>query len=162
MEKMVEWVQEHIPSKPVPTILEVGSGNGALLFAIHEAGYSAESICGVDYSEDAVKLARAISSSRGTGAEGVTFEVCDILHEFPRPLGTIETESPAIWDLVLDKGTFDAIALAEKDDSGKSPADDYPARIAQVVRPGGHFLITCECLAISCGYALTNLSRVSV
>lgn len=145
MEKMVDWIRDNIPPEPKPAILEVGSGNGALLFAIHEAGYDANHICGVDYSADAVKLARAIGHSRGDGAQEVTFEACDFLRDFPRSIRHAEGTSPAVWDLVLDKGTFDAIALGERDKNGVGPADNYPARIAQVVRPGGQFLITCEC-----------------
>jgi hypothetical protein len=48
------------------------------------------------------------------------------------------------WDLLLDKGTFDAIALGEKDAAGKSPAAGYPDRVARLLKPGGFFLITCE------------------
>ena len=86
MEKMIDWVTENVPLQPAPSILEVGSGNGALLFALQEAGYSAQQMCGVDYSEDAVKLARAIGKSRAGGAENVTFDICDFLHDRPGPL----------------------------------------------------------------------------
>lgn len=140
VEKMVDWAQDYIPKDPPPSILEVGAGNGTLLFSLQEAGYDGKHIVGVDYSEGAVKLARGIGSSRGNGCEDVRFEPCDFLRELPAALdGTPD----GVWDLVLDKGTFDAIALAEKDSEGRSPADGYPPRIGQVVKPGGYFLITC-------------------
>lgn len=146
---MVDWVQENVSSQD-PFILEVGSGNGALLFALQEAGYNAAHICGVDYSEDAVRLAKAVGSTRGERAEKVTFGVCDFLKDFPPPLSPSQTSGNDgdgvngvnAWDLVLDKGTFDAMALAERDDDGKSPSDDYPPRIAQILKPDGLFLIT--------------------
>ena len=146
MEKMVDWVVDSIPKDSNPSILEVGSGNGALLFALVEAGYDPDSICGVDYSEQAVTLSKAISSSKDIeGADHVTFAVCDFLQNFPAPRSKhVEVQSPSFWHLVLDKGTFDAMALMEKDEHGRSPADSYPSRIAQVVKPGGYFLIVCK------------------
>jgi len=46
------------------------------------------------------------------------------------------------WDLIMDKGTFDAIGLMEKDINGIPPADGYPLRIGRLLKPGGYFLIT--------------------
>lgn len=43
----------------------------------------------------------------------------------------------------LDKGTFDAIALAEPMEDGVYMADLYPARVDRLVKAGGYFLITC-------------------
>lgn len=146
IEKMVDWVQDYIAKDPLPTIVEVGSGNGSLLFALHEAGYDATRILGVDYSADAIKLAQSIGASRGDGADAITFAVCDFLRAYPQALTSTQdaVQDITTWDLVLDKGTFDAIALAEKDESGKAPATDYPSRIGAIVSPGGYFLITCE------------------
>lgn len=137
---MVDWIQDYIPKDPAPTILEVGAGNGVLLFALQDAGFDGACMLGVDYSEGAVKLARAVGSSRGDGCEDIKFESCDFLKDLPAGL---DGTPNAMWDLALDKGTFDAIALGEKDSEGRSPAENYPRRIGQVVKPGGYFLITC-------------------
>ncbi|KAI0752261.1 S-adenosyl-L-methionine-dependent methyltransferase [Irpex lacteus] len=144
VEKMVDWAQDYIPKDPPPAIIEVGTGNGTLLFALQEAGYNAAHILGVDYSGDAVRLARAIGEARGDDAGTITFQECDFLQTYPSALPSIQKteQDVGIWDLVLDKGTFDAIALAEKDNSGKAPAADYPPRIGAIVKPGGCFLIT--------------------
>ncbi|KAI0367758.1 S-adenosyl-L-methionine-dependent methyltransferase [Pilatotrama ljubarskyi] len=161
VEKMVDWALDNIPTNPAPYILEVGAGNGNLLFALCEAGYAPDRICGVDYSADAVQLAQAIAKSKAAQsadeaededapaslarADQITFAACDFLRdEVPRLPGMNAESSSGVaaWDFVLDKGTFDAIALAEKDESGRSPADGYPARIGRVVKPGGFFLIT--------------------
>ncbi|KAJ7773442.1 S-adenosyl-L-methionine-dependent methyltransferase [Mycena metata] len=130
--KMVKWVLEDVPPSENPSILEVGSGNGTLLFALAEAGYTANLLCGIDYSADAVRLARAIAETTDTGAD-IEFAECDFL--------TADPPSDA-WDLLLDKGTYDAIALAEKDAGGVSPAARYPARVARLLKPGASFLIT--------------------
>ncbi|KAM5535943.1 hypothetical protein V8D89_010383 [Ganoderma adspersum] len=162
VEKMVDWALENVPSDLSPSILEVGAGNGNLLFALCEAGYNPHKILGVDYSLDAIKLAQAIAKNKsspqpdevedeGEGAQPaledadkITFSVCDFLQDdvvLPESMA-VEAGSVPVWDLVLDKGTFDAIALAEKDVSGRTPSDGYPVRIGRVVKPGGFFLIT--------------------
>lgn len=184
VEKMVDWALENVPPSTIasaasPCILEIGSGNGTLLFALQESGYPAQMLYGIDYSEDAVRLARAIGNSRAaaldaedededrrigeetqeeedaerqiggaarkedvSAADHINFDVCDFLSE--------DAPHHSEWGLVLDKGTFDAIALAEKDENGKNGADYYPGRLARIVKPGGYFLITCICLPCIC------------
>ncbi|KAJ7903419.1 S-adenosyl-L-methionine-dependent methyltransferase [Mycena olivaceomarginata] len=132
VEKMVKWALQHVPPSQNPSILEVGSGNGTLLFGLADAGYNGSLLCGIDYSPDAVNLARAIGAASDTGST-ITFAECDFL---------IADPPRDRWDLLLDKGTFDAIALAEKDADGKSPAARYPARVARLLKPGASFLIT--------------------
>ncbi|KAI0078808.1 S-adenosyl-L-methionine-dependent methyltransferase [Panus rudis PR-1116 ss-1] len=154
VEKMVDWAVENVPQSSNPLILEVGSGNGSLLFALNEAGYPPERILGVDYSEGAVKLARAIGLSKTAeheGAHKISFAECDFLKDYPKPLDVDGRNGESQWDLVLDKGTFDAMALMEKDASGRSPADEYPTRVFNVVKPGGHFLI------VSCNFTEDEL-----
>lgn len=145
VEKMVEWSLEHMPPSLNPAVLEIGSGNGTLLFALAEAGYPQRLLLGIDYSGDAVRLATNISATRN--AREVTFGVCDFLHDNVQPLSGMEDKNaPAAWDLVLDKGTYDAIALGQKDENGKSPATRYPGRLTQLLKPGGIFLVTCKLL----------------
>lgn len=141
IEKMVDWVVDNLPSQSNPSILEVGSGNGSLLFALHEAGYDPTTMLGIDYSEDAVKLSTVIGKARGVeGAHKIAFAVCDFLQADPVHPGYTGGEKQT-WNLVLDKGTLDAIALAEKDHRGHAPSESYPSRISAVLKPGGYFLI---------------------
>jgi len=155
VEKMVDWTLENVPTTSHPRILEIGSGNGTLLFALHEAGYTeaaASHLSGIDYSPDAVKLARILARSRN--AEHVTFHVCDFLSELPpppppppppvspAPSGQLDADVQGSWDLLLDKGTYDAIALGEKDESGRSPVAVYPVQASKLLRENGYFLIT--------------------
>jgi len=83
VEKMVNWTLENIPITSQPHILEIGSGNGTLLFALHEAGYAASHLTDIDYSPDAVKLARMVARSQN--CEQVAFHVCDFISELPPP-----------------------------------------------------------------------------
>ncbi|KAL0954940.1 hypothetical protein HGRIS_003873 [Hohenbuehelia grisea] len=141
VDKMVEWATAHVPASNAPLILEIGSGNGTLLFALADAEYPQHKMCGVDYSADAVKLATNISASRS--CQDILFATRDFLAEDPPRLDSMEQSGGVDeWDLLLDKGTFDAIALASADESGQSPLDGYPARVARLLKPGGFFLIT--------------------
>lgn len=154
VDKMVDWTLQNVPTSSQPHILEIGSGNGTLLFALHEAGYAASHLSGIDYSPDAIKLARIIARSRSS--EQVTFHVCDFLSELPSPpppppppaspapSGQLDPDVQESWDLLLDKGTYDAIALGEKDESGRSPVAVYPIRASKLLRENGYFLITCK------------------
>jgi len=141
VDKMVKWASEHVPPTLNVSILEVGSGNGTLLFALVDAGYDGSRLCGIDYSADAINLARAIASATD-GGDSITFAECDFLTTDPPRLSDMPPDPSDVWDLLLDKGTFDAIALGEKEDGGKSPAAHYPGRVARLLKPGGSFLIT--------------------
>ncbi|KAF7327645.1 Methyltranfer-dom domain-containing protein [Mycena kentingensis (nom. inval.)] len=139
VDKMIKWASEHMPASQNPLTLEIGCGNGTLLFALIEAGYDPSRLCGLDYSAGAVDLARAIAAATEENT-GISFAECDFLTEEPPHLPNLPPD--AHWDLLLDKGTFDAIALAEKDEDGSAPVARYPARVARLLKHGGLFLIT--------------------
>ena len=142
---MVDWIVEHYPIATdlteSPSILEIGCGNGTLLFAAYEAGYNPKKIYGIDYSDNAISLAKSIASRKETeDGTSIQFTVCDFLTEdLPR-----DDETSGGWDLILDKGTFDAISLGNKDEDGHAPHRQYPQRLSALMKPGGRFLITCE------------------
>ena len=144
VEKMIDWALEYVPPDSKPAILEIGSGNGALLFAlVVEGGYDPEAIVGIDYSPDAIQLARLVSATKHSGCERVRFEVCDFLSGPPPSCPSTSPAPGDGWDLILDKGTFDAIALGEREEDGRSPAARYPERVVGLLKDGGFFLITC-------------------
>ncbi|KAG7089479.1 hypothetical protein E1B28_011161 [Marasmius oreades] len=140
VEKMVSWVMENTPPSSDPFVLEVGSGNGTLILALLEKNYLAQNLAGIDYSADAVKLSKLVAAAKE--ADVVTFSACDFLYEDPPHLPHMDPTKTDVWDLLLDKGTYDAIALGNKDEQGHSPAIHYPSRAARLIRPGGFFLIT--------------------
>lgn len=142
MLKMVDWVVENVPSSSSQNILEVGTGNGILLCELASNGYDPSRLLGVDYSSGSIALSSKVAKSRGV--EKINFSQCDILSEDPPKIAGADGDGDRVdlWDLVLDKGTFDAIALSVPDAEGKLPAQLYPSRIARLLRPGGFFLLT--------------------
>jgi len=138
VEKMVEWCMENVPASKSASILEIGTGNGVLLTSLVDSGYNPKLIQGIDYSPDAVRLAEKVASTRGDSCSQITYSVCDFLSE---DIPKLDQEHPP-FDLILDKGTFDAIALAQKNSDGSIPSHIYPSRLASALSPGGYFLIT--------------------
>ncbi|PHH79192.1 hypothetical protein CDD83_3892 [Cordyceps sp. RAO-2017] len=58
------------------------------------------------------------------------------------------------WDVALDKGTFDAVSLSGgRDGDGGRLCEGYAARVRDLVRPGGLFLLT------SCNWTADELVR---
>lgn len=128
--------------------LDLGTGNGHLLFSLREEDEDGKcwngEMVGVDYSEISVSLARRIAAQRE--AEGVLlFEKWDLL-----------TEPPGAWlkdgfDVLLDKGTFDAISLMPHSGSLARPCEVYRGKVVPLIRPGGFLVIT------SCNWTKSEL-----
>lgn len=135
----MEWCLEMSPPEKSPLVLEIGSGNGVLLTALVEKGYEPNRIQGVDYSHGAIQLAQKVAFARGEQFSRISYNSCDFLHENVPALRQRST-----FDLVLDKGTFDAIALSVKNLDGSSPCDLYTQQLISVLSSGGYFLITCS------------------
>ena len=134
-----------------PTVLDLGSGNGSSLFELKlEGGYHGPMI-GADYSLQSIDLAKRLwelhlgqQNETEVQRQGpISFEQMDILKDTP--------EDKSWWpnggfDLVLDKGTFDAITLsaetAEVEGKEVRVVETYPRKVARMVKPGGFLLIT--------------------
>lgn len=136
-----------------PTVLDLGTGNGNLLFDMLETSADLEdivspaSMVGIDYSAASIDLAKAIGKKRGEGCDKVTFLQSDLLDDAAvDSLVHLPSQSLASserkWDLVCDKGTMDAVALSSQTINGKLPIDLYTHAVAQLVKKDGLFLIT--------------------
>ena len=149
-------------------VLDLGCGNGSLLRAVREELWAdgvAEDddvrLLGVDYSESSVRLAKSIEENDedSEGNAPISFAVWDMLEGSARDLvedgGDDKDEADeadtACWDLILDKGTFDAISLGNTQNTtdatgGGAPRTPveirYRRQIFDLLRPGGKFLIT--------------------
>ncbi|ROV94654.1 hypothetical protein VSDG_06154 [Cytospora chrysosperma] len=144
--------QPALLQKETTSFLDLGCGNGSLLLALRAEGWRGPCL-GVDYSEKSVALARqvaaaatAAASETAGGGETVGFAVWDVLQG---PYDTVlagtatATATATGWDVVHDKGTFDAISLSEeRDAAGRRICEGYKGRVVRLVRPGGLFLVT--------------------
>jgi SAM-dependent methyltransferase len=158
--------------------LDLGCGNGSLLFALRDEGWEG-AMLGVDYSAQSVALAKNIAESRREKGDEdededeeestpVNFLEWDLLNgpldltasasdNAASPLSY--TPSPSrLFDIILDKGTFDAISLStheptttststttesEQQQQPPHPCEVYRRRLLQLLSPnGGIFLIT--------------------
>lgn len=124
---------------------------------------------GVDYSEASVELARGIARGKRLEAEAgvnqqtkkeeeqkegeesldaapeIEFRLWDILKDSADGDGKEGLEGET-FDVVLDKGTFDAVSLsAELDAAGRRVCEGYRERVERLVRPGGGLLVVTSC-----------------
>lgn len=99
---------------------------------------------GVDYSERSIEFAQRIAKDKELEEEKeVEFLKWDIMTETPSGTAVLSGEQKEGWDVVLDKGTFDAISLSEeKDDRGRRICEGYRERVLPLVRKGGLLLVT--------------------
>ncbi|EFE35536.1 S-adenosylmethionine-dependent methyltransferase, putative [Trichophyton benhamiae CBS 112371] len=144
------------------SILDLGTGNGSMLTLLREEGGFSGPMVGVDYSVKSIELARQLAGqgddgqgqgqgqSQGKGYEGIRFEVWDILdprHEADIRSGVFGKEvdwfpfEQGGFDIVLDKGTFDAVSLSAEGGSRRI-CEKYPGVALGLVRKGGFLIIT--------------------
>ncbi|TVY13559.1 Protein-lysine N-methyltransferase EFM4 [Lachnellula arida] len=159
-DKVLSFLSSHIlPPKSILgpettrqncSFLDLGTGNGHFLLRLRgfdgdeddEEDVEGEKwegrMLGVDYSAQSVEFARRIAGSRGAEVE---FEYFDLMTDSPASILT--RDQAAGWDVVLDKGTFDAISLSEeRDGRGRRLCEGYRERVVPLVREGGLLLVT--------------------
>ena len=108
-----------------------------MLFSLRGEGGFAGRLLGVDYSVPGIELCRRLAREKGWESGVVGFRVWDVLRD-ERDEGWGEG-----FDVVLDKGTFDAVSLSgEVDEGGRRVCEGYRERVEPLVKPGGVLLIT--------------------
>ncbi|KAH1081909.1 hypothetical protein J1N35_021670 [Gossypium stocksii] len=107
------------------SVLDIGTGNGLLLQELSKQGYT--DLTGTDYSEGAIDLARSLADR--DGFSNIKFLVDDIL----------ETKLDRQFQLVMDKGTLDAIGLHP---DGPIKRIMYWDSVSKLLAPGGILVIT--------------------
>ncbi|KAF2400225.1 S-adenosyl-L-methionine-dependent methyltransferase [Trichodelitschia bisporula] len=152
-------VKDDGPGQPATSFVDLGTGNGHLLFALRDEGWNGVML-GVDYSPASVELARRIEVARREGGPAeddeededeetddagpvfpsgppVVFAEHDILS--PSPPSSLPAGGA---DVLLDKGTFDAITLNSSVDTGRTTGERYVSNIASLLQPTGRLVIT--------------------
>jgi len=149
MDRIFRWMdkQEWI-DKGCSRVLDLGCGNGVACVEMACEGFS--DVTGVDYSHDAVKLAQQIAKARDVN--NVKFKHCDILADISSVREAVDCGNNSGFDLVLDKGTFDAISLCPEDAMSKRAK--YIENVAQLIKqPAGRLVIT------SCNFTQNELNK---
>lgn len=119
MERMIAYLVEFLEPNPfqqAPFVLDLGTGNGHLLFSLLEARDELSNdtllprrLCGVDYSSASIELARAIAGQRHEGCEQIQFQECDLRDRRSVEHLTQQANEGQGWDIVCDKGTVGAM-----------------------------------------------------
>ena len=130
--------------KEATTFLDLGTGNGEMLFLLREEGGFTNRLIGVDYSRSSVELCKQLAQQKGLalgssldGRTCIDFALWDILHSNPRP------EWVEGFDVVIDKGTFDAVSLSgEVDELQRRVVEGYARRVEGLVKKGGLVVVT--------------------
>lgn len=100
---------------------------------------------GIDYSPQSVKFARAVAEAKNFD-QFTKFDTADIFQA---------DWSPGKFDIALDKGTLDAIALSDmKFKDGKTVTEIYANVIENILVDNGVFLIT------SCNFTEKELVEI--
>jgi SAM-dependent methyltransferase len=144
------------------SFLDLGTGNGHLLCRLREGEEEEEEdddegkgdrawmgrMLGVDYSQKSVEFAKRVAADKGFGGPdssskpAIEFRWWDIMTQNPEGV-VLEGPNEKGWDVVLDKGTFDAISLSkEKDPDGRRICEGYKERVVPLIRDGGILLVT--------------------
>lgn len=115
VERMVSYLTgtlQEMPHCASPAVLDLGTGNGHLLFDLVEA---ADELCagvvdvarlrGVDYSQASVRLAQSVGAKRGNGCEKICFDTADLRNPACVAQLAASVNDGQGWDVVCDKGT---------------------------------------------------------
>lgn len=125
LEKLLRWISSCAVIHKTAKIVDVGCGNGIMLVELARLGF--ENLLGVDYSEKAVVLAKEIASKENLT---INYEVCDVL------AGKLGENN---FDVVLDKGTYDAVSLSP---TAKEDKKKYVKNVHDCLRKDGLLVLT--------------------
>ncbi|CCH44351.1 Methyltransferase-like protein 10 [Wickerhamomyces ciferrii] len=145
-EKMISFLFDNLGQLTInenSTMCDVGTGNGHLLFQLREEGFKGKFL-GIDYSENSVEFAQNIAETNDI--DDIEFEVVDIYDDNWKPTRQ--------FDVLLDKGTLDAIALSGLKFNGKTAVELYAESVQKLLPSGSVFLIT------SCNFTEVELTKI--
>uniref|UniRef100_A0A914IAP7 Protein-lysine N-methyltransferase n=1 Tax=Globodera rostochiensis TaxID=31243 RepID=A0A914IAP7_GLORO len=127
-------------------ICDLGTGNGALLRKLRSRGFS--HLVGIDYSAKAIELAHQASSCQEQNAIAIQFRVADLTSD------RLDIEFHNKFELVIDKGTFDAISLGK---NRQKALENYCQNVGQMFCAPNDSTQTNFFLIISCNFTIEEL-----
>ncbi|ORZ19313.1 S-adenosyl-L-methionine-dependent methyltransferase, partial [Absidia repens] len=152
VERMVDWVMDHVQD-PKTKVLDLGCGNGHLLLALADEGF--RDLTGIDYSSSAITLAQSVAKER----EREDIDYCTV--DFVKGEGDDTWEhgkKAQAYQLVLDKGTFDAISLHPDQERAKAegkpgPRESYVSSVYNLMDKNSNSVL----LITSCNWTMDEL-----
>jgi EEF1A lysine methyltransferase 2 len=143
---MVLWIEQNINDKNA-RIAEFGCGNGHLLVllvwvVIYITYWKAKkrflNLTGFDYSKNSIELSEKVAKSEGVEIIYRQVDLC---------ANEVQVERNS-WDLIYDKGTFDAVSLCPNDgemhERNLEMENLYAKCCFEALKPGGKLMI-CSC-----------------
>lgn len=144
-DRMVDFMVENLTkfNNKESSVLDLGTGNGHLLFELAENDFEAQML-GVDYSVESVRFATEIAKEKDYDVKFARADIFD------------SKWSPGQFDVVLDKGTLDAIALSglTVGENNQPVVEVYSTVIEKILKSNGIFLIT------SCNFTQEELIKI--
>ncbi|KAG5893660.1 hypothetical protein JTB14_028814 [Gonioctena quinquepunctata] len=134
VDRIISWMESSDYVKKDSKIVDIGCGNGMLLIELANEKYS--NLTGLDYSENAVKLSQKIAEKQNLN---IQYSRCDILE------GLQDT-----YDIIHDKGTYDAVSLSE---NAKENRSKYIENVHRNLKTEGILIIT------SCNWTQSELEE---
>lgn len=130
--RLKKWLNNSNLVKQEAKIVDLGCGNGMLLVELATEGF--ENLTGLDYSENAVTLCKKVAEKHKMN---INFMKCDILDSLN-----------SVYDVILDKGTYDAISLSK---DSKANRTKYKQNVHCSLQVDGFFII------VSCNWTQDEL-----
>ena len=105
---------EEEPRSEPRYVLDIGTGNGHLLFALMEAQeedlapgtVDPSRLCGIDYSPASIQLCHSIAENRGNECKQISFLECDLRDMSSMDTLTKRANDGQGWDVSVTRALF--------------------------------------------------------
>ena len=145
---MLAWFDRNRDLVPLSAaILDLGCGNGVT--CLHLLGEGFSNVTGVDYSPEAIELAKKIAAKHGYTTTQIKLEICDILAD-PADAAAFPLHGRK-FDVLFDKGTYDAVSLDPE--GARRQRDKYIDNVRGMMNDAAFLVIT------SCNWTKDELVR---
>jgi len=141
--RVMKWLKSGKVEGRGPTVIDVGTGTGAIILSLAKEYKDAATFIGTDVSEDAIALAKENAAKCGL-ADRVTFAVADGLDDFDEPecIDVIVSNPPYIESAVCETldprvKDFEPRLALDGGASGLDFYDRYLADALNLLKPGG-------------------------
>lgn len=160
--KVIEFLTNCLEDNELPAIIheeskivDLGTGNGSLLFELRKSGDFKGKFIGYDYSQYSVDFANKIKENSYDNDKDIDFLHLDILND----KSWYNDKNPKDYDIILDKGTLDAIALSDNlytfDNEEKLKGTEiYPKIMERIMKKNSILFIT------SCNFNFDELKLI--